>query len=266
MNDLKISLLIPTLGKRKFELERLLESLSIQHYPVFEAIIVSQDNYKEVQEICGKYQNSININHIEMYEKGISLARNVGLKRISGDIVILSDDDCWYPSESMGLIANLFIQNKDMDVLLTQIYDPIHGCLYKQYENKSLRINNSLLLMSKSSIELAFRKEDDGILFDEKFGLGAKYISGEENDFLIRCMKNKKIIIYKPIITVYHEKKIKEESKGQLIAKGAFYSKNFGFCISNLVLLRDLIKKHQNNYRWFWHGYYEYKRDIKRMD
>ena len=131
---------------------------------------------------------------------------------------------------------------------------------YKDYPKEKATLNRPIDVLSKSSIEIAFRRNEPIIEFDELFGLGGKYIAGEENDFLVRSLKRKKVIQYEPIITVYHERKDYKESKKQLIAKGAFYSKNFGFLISNLVLLRDLLKKHQNNYRWFWNGYFDYKK------
>ena len=121
-------------------------------------------------------------------------------------------------------------------------------------------IKKELSLLSKSSIEIAFKRDEPYLEFDVLFGLGGKYVAGEENDFLIRALRSKKVIQYEPIITVFHQKKTNRENEKQLIAKGAFYSKNFGFFISNLVLLRDLIIKHQNNYRWFWNGYYDYKK------
>lgn len=118
--------------------------------------------------------------------------------------------------------------------------DEVIICAYKSYGKTARNLNKTTNLLSRSSIEIAFRK-DDTILFDELFGVGATYVAGEENDFLIRCLKSKKVIVYKPITTVFHEKKARKESPAQLIAKGAFYAKHFGFIVSNLVLLRDFI-------------------------
>lgn len=266
MDSLKISILIPTLGKRKLELDRLLRSLLEQSYHNFEVIIITQDNHEIVRAVYKIYKNKINIHQIEINKRGLSLARNIGVSNVSGNIIILSDDDCWYPTYALKVIAESFEKEKNMDVLITQIYDPIQECMYKNYEKKTFKIKKKVSLLSRSSIEIAFRKRMEDIIFDEKFGLGAKYVAGEENDFLIRCLNKKYIIKYKPIITVFHEKKYNKNTKEQIIAKGAFYSKNMGFVISNIVLLRDLIKRHQNNYKWFWYGYYEYKKNDKRVD
>lgn len=255
----RISLLVPTLGQRKIELTRLLDSLVEQDYKNLEVVVISQDNHHTVDTLCDLYRCFFSIEHIKLNNKGLSLARNNGLSHATGEIIILSDDDCWYPKGSIKFIVKMFESHPTVDILLTQIYDPISDCSYKKYETTPMQLNKRTALLSKSSIEISYRNTQNSILFDEYFGLGARYVAGEENDFLVRCLKAKKRIFYFPQVTVFHEKKKHAETHAQLIAKGALYSKDFGFFISNAVLLRDLIKKRQNNYRWFWHGYYDFK-------
>lgn len=258
--ELKISLLVPTLGERESEFARLLDSLKAQSYRNLEIIVISQDNHQTVAALCEQYSGALAVKHLKSDIKGLSLSRNIGLKEATGEITVLSDDDCWYPSEAMSKIAAAFIENPQTDVLLTQIYDPLSDSAYKAYESEAKKISIITDLLSRSSIELSFRKRE-GIEFDERFGLGARYVAGEENDFLISCYKSGMNIFYKPEITVFHQKKTQKETAAQLNAKGAFYAKNFGFVISNMVLLRDLLKKHQNNYREFWNGYFDFKKN-----
>lgn len=259
--SIKISVLVPTLGAREHELERLFKSLIEQAYDNLELIIVAQDNFDKIKKLCNLYVTKLNIVIITSDIKGLSRARNLGLSHVSGDIILLSDDDCWYAKKALQKIAAFFDSHPNTNILLTQIYDPIAGTPYKNYSLKEKGITKSLDLLSRSSIEIAFRRTDPMPKFDERFGLGGKYVAGEENDYLIRSLRDNKIIQYEPFITVYHEKKHNAESNKQLIAKGAFYAKNFGFFISNAVLIRDLLLKHQNNYRWFWNGYFDFKKN-----
>lgn len=256
----KISILVPTLGDREKELKRLFESIAKQEYKNIEVIIISQGNHSAIKKICDNYSELFDIIFVSTDKKGLARARNIGLKNVTGEIVLLSDDDCWYEEHAFEKITTYFENTPNVDILLSQIYDPINNKPYKNYPTKKGIIHKELELLSKSSIEIAFKHSEPYIEFDELFGLGGKYIAAEENDFLIRSIRNKKVILYEPIITVFHQKKSGKSSEKQLIAKGAFYSKNFGFIVSNLVLLRDLLIKHQNNYRWFWHGYFDYKK------
>ena len=253
---MKISFLVPTLGSRENELKRLLNSLENQILKDFEVILVVQDNYDKVLKICDKYKK-MNTNCIYSNKKGLSINRNLGLKYCNGDIIILSDDDCWYPNYAT---IELELNFKGCDILLSQIYDKKNNKFYKKYSQNKYDINHRLELMSKSSIEIAFSKKIiDSIRFDESFGLGAQYICGEEVDFLLNAYINGYKIKYIPKIMVYHAIKEKNTYKAdQIVAKGALYAKHFNIIYGIFVCIRDLILKRENNITNFFRGYYEY--------
>ncbi|MDN5276157.1 MAG: hypothetical protein PWR01_122 [Clostridiales bacterium] len=250
---MKVSLLVPTLGEREAEINRLFQSLENQEYKNFEVIVVSQANHDKVRRIIDKYK-SLEIIHICLNKKGLSYARNRGLERCSGDIVVLSDDDCWYHKNSLKIIVEEFEKNPNLDVLLTQIYDYENNRLYKKYSNKRKRLRK-YDLMSRSSIEISFKRTSCTCLFDERFGLGSMYPCTEEVDFLINNYSKSKNYYYVPEVTVYHSVKYNNNDKDKLIAKGAFYGKNFNIIILLLVIIRDLIIKKQNNYKYLLKGY-----------
>lgn len=254
---MKISILVPTLGQRKKEIERLLSSIEVQNYKDIEVVIVSQDNYETVDKIIRNYIG-LNIIHIKTEVRGLSKARNLGLENCTGEIVVLSDDDCWYPQNAFEIIIKAFEKRKNARFILSQISDPDKKVLYKSYSSSESYINNKLQLMSKSSIEVAFKK--DLVMnkkFDERLGLGSEFVCGEEVDFLLSNYE-KNTIFYIPEVTVYHKKKENGSSNKQIIAKGAIYGKNFNICICLLVLLRDLMLKKENNFKYFFEGYNEY--------
>lgn len=254
---MKMSVLVPTLGKREKELVRLLDSLQNQYYNNYEVIVVTQVNHNFVEQIINKYKD-IDIVHVKINETGLSKARNRGLEVATGDIVILSDDDCWYPPDALKNISDKFKTNNNIEILLTQIYDPIKKELYKQYNKKEGYISNKLQLMRKSSIEIAFKRNMVFYSkFDERFGLGSRYVCGEEIDFLINNYKHN-TILYLPLVTVFHKKK-DNSNKDQIFAKGALYRKNYNFLICLCILIRDLIIKKENNFKNFTKGYLDFK-------
>ena len=255
----KISFLIPTLGERKREIGRLLQSLMRQTYRVFEVVFVAQDNFKQMDEICASYDSGIDIKLIKSSEKGLSKSRNRGIPFCTGDLIVLSDDDCWYPEDAAERIVKSFI-DYDIDVLLTQIYDFDNSRKYKDYSNEQSTVNTMFKLMSKSSIEIAYKRNDKtNLYFDELFGLGAQFVCGEEVDFLLNLYRNNSKILYRPIVTVYHEKKYSGSTRNQVVAKGAIYSKNFNRIIGTLICVKDLILRKENNFTAFFEGYNEYK-------
>lgn len=90
-----ITFVVPTLGERCNEFERLLASLDKQTDKRFELIVVSQGNYDQVEQWLSAFQ--LRSTHIKLGEKGLSRARNAAWPALKGDIVSFSDDDCWYP-------------------------------------------------------------------------------------------------------------------------------------------------------------------------
>lgn len=254
-----ISFLVPTLGERRNEIERLLQSLIKQTCKAFEVVFVAQDNFEQMDEICASYDGEIKINLIKSSEKGLSKSRNKGIPFCTGDLIVLSDDDCWYPEDATEKIVNLFTDN-DIDVLLTQIYDFDNSRKYKDYKDEQSTINSTFELMSKSSIEIAYKRTNKtNCYFDELFGLGAHFVCGEEVDFLLKLYRNNSKIMYVPIITVYHEKKYSGSTRNQVVAKGAIYSKNYNWFIGLLICVKDLIFRRENNFKGFFEGYNEYK-------
>lgn len=258
---MKISLIIPTLGERKKEMERLMESIIIQEACEIEVIVVSQKNSNVIQQICEKYIDNLEILHLTTDKRGLSHARNIGIERSTGDIILLSDDDCWYKKDAFKTIINFF-ETYNCDVLLTQIYDPINKCSYKKYPSKKRVIKFAYELLSKSSIEIAYiNKKLDHYMFDERFGLGAKYPNAEETDFLIRCWKEKKRILFVPYTTVFHlHKETKIKQRDLIRVKGALYAKDLNVFCGILVVIKDFVLRHENNFGDFWRGYCEFKK------
>lgn len=255
------SFLVPTLGDRKDELNRLLQSLDRQEFKDFEVVIVSQANHEDVENIIEDWQE-LHIIHVKLNRKGLSYARNQGLPYCSGEWVILSDDDAWYPDNGLKELSNC-ISSGNYNIVLSRIYDSEKEELYKNYDSNEKVITNKFQLMSRSSIEIAFKRENIAAIFDEEFGLGAKYVCGEEIDFLLKNFK-KGTIKYFPVTTVYHPKKEQKNTDNQLIAKGAIYAKHFGRFTAFLITVRDKLKKRRSNSKAFWQGYKDYKASLRR--
>lgn len=88
-----ISIIIPVYNCEKY-IERCLNSIESQSYPDYEVVIVndgSTDNTKEIIEKHRKSDKKI----ISLYQdnKGVSAARNTGLKNAHGNLIVFIDSD-----------------------------------------------------------------------------------------------------------------------------------------------------------------------------
>ncbi|MCA1060803.1 glycosyltransferase family 2 protein [Rossellomorea aquimaris] len=265
-----ISVIVPTLGTKPEQLRRLFESLDHQTYQDFEVIIVSQDNHDYItlalNDVTFKY------NHITIDRKGLSLARNIGIQHANGSILTFSDDDCWYNKDSFELVSSYFERNSNTDVACFQIYDPLSQSYYKQYDQNEQKQVSMRKILKKSSIEIFIatrRIPAELIHFDENFGLGAVYPSGEENIFLFDLAKNGQTISYSPDIVVNHEK---PEMQTRLnlrtfVGKGPMFKRMYNTPAAIILFVLFFAKKYNHldkPLRYFTNGFaeiFKYKKE-----
>lgn len=247
-----ISIVLPTLGERIYELERLFKSLLIQNYKNFEVILVAQDNFDDIKVLINRYSNSIDIKYIESEYKGLSVSRNIAMKNVNGEIVIFSDDDAWYFEDSLNIVKN---EINEKDIICLEIMDPIIKEKYKNYRNHKSNVGK-IQILKKSSIEICVnlnRVDKEKIVFDENFGLGSKNKSGEENIFLYNMLKLGKNIEYKSKVYIYHRKKKEINlSKEFIIDKfnllQYLYGKKLGNIFASYIVLKNIKKFNIGNF------------------
>lgn len=241
------SVVIPTLGTRAQEFERLLRSLHEQTYKNLEVIVVSQDNHMVVEEYLHRFPE-LNIHHIKATKKGLSLARNMAIPFIKGEIVTFSDDDCWYPKDALLNVKNAFDKKDSSDIVCFQIYDPSQDEYYKNYPMNDIDKLNMRQIFQKSSIEIFLKMKSlnkENLLFNEKFGLGAKYPSGEENILLSNLYRTGLKISYQNKVVVYHLKPSIESrlNFSAFMSKGPLFKEIFGPFKGFIMLTALFLKK-----------------------
>lgn len=228
---MKFSLLLPTLGNRVPEIHRLFNSIEAQTYNNLELIVVTQDNHEEVAKIIEEHSIE-NVKHIRINEKGISISRNAGLPYITGDILTFTDDDCWYAPNAFETVKK-YMEEYNPDIATFMHMDPDRNEYTKVYPNEK-QINFSkrhTLKQISFDIYVSIKNVPDyKIGFDERFGVGRNYNSGEENIYLMDLYnKGYKKMCFFPELIAYHPKKdnnyLDEKS---FVAKGPLFKRLFG--------------------------------------
>ncbi|MBS9775345.1 glycosyltransferase [Candidatus Gracilibacteria bacterium] len=202
-NKLTLGVLITTMNNG---IKRVKKELLPQLKDVDEVIIshqITDENISPEKENLGE-----NIKYVFMREKGLSKNRNNALKYATADICYICDDDLDFIEGFEKIIKNSYA-DIEADIITFQAQTPDGKKHFPIKEGKH----------SKSSIlriwswGITFKREviqKNNIIFDEEFGLGARYPVGEENIFLTDC--------YKKGLKMFHcEKSIvihKEESSG----------------------------------------------------
>lgn len=201
--NVEVSLIMATLN-RKIEVEKMLSSLSKQTYKNFEVIIVDQNEENFLENIIKSF-DSLNIKHIRIDKKGLSLARNIGLNYIEGKIVGFPDDDCQYKEDTLEEVVRFFYKNKEVGAVTGKLIRDIN----EKKGNKVVFVNKYSIWKKGISFTMFFRKNvvDEIGEFDEVLGVGSgtPFGSGEETDYMIRIIERKipfcntdKILVYHP--------------------------------------------------------------------
>jgi len=95
----KISIIIPVYNAEKY-LEQCLNSVLHQTYTNFEAILINDGSTDSSEKICKEFADKDNrIILISGPNRGSAEARNIGLKRASGEYIAFLDSDDWYDDD-----------------------------------------------------------------------------------------------------------------------------------------------------------------------
>ena len=194
----KFSLIIATLDRHEMLL-KCLNQLRSQTYRNFEVIVVDQTD-TQFDFCC--YEFSFEFIYIHIEVKGLSFARNVGIDNASGDYICLVDDDSLYDPKVLE-VANRVISQTHPTILGGQMIDPVSGKRKCYSKDAILRWWSSFRCIASPTmiIDRDFLRIHP---FDERFGVGATYGSGEETDIILAALKQKRLVLYSSEYKVYH--------------------------------------------------------------
>lgn len=187
-----------------------------------------------------------NITLFKRYEKGLSKSRNCVLDSVKAEVCLFADDDVIHKKNIDDIILNAFRSYPNADIITFQTETP-EGEKFKNYPD-TVYWHNKRTLLKVSSIEIAIKKnniEKHSIRFDETFGLGSTYPTGEEIIFLMDAYKKGLKILYLPVPIVIHPKEHSgaNYSPVLLAAKGAMFVRLFGLPLGTMMNIFFAFKK-----------------------
>jgi glycosyltransferase involved in cell wall biosynthesis len=222
-----------------------------------ELIIVNNGSTDKSLDVAHSLANDapITVQVLSEMAKGLSRARNHGIKASRGEIIVFIDDDCeWAPNYLEVLLQNYSDDTRTAihggrvelgdpgDLPLTiktegrrEVYDGsrhpggfVHGCNF---------------VVPRAVFEKIG-------LFDENFGVGALFRGGDDAEFVYRAFKAGVLILYIPDLVIYHYHGRKKKSDilklnwSYQIGNGALHAKH-GF--SDGLLLRNSYYNARNS-------------------
>lgn len=131
---------------------------------------------------------------IHTTERGLSKSRNMALKNAIGDICLLCDDDEVLEDDYVEKIVRAFKTYFKEQIIAFQLKHPLRKFSLKSYKIRFFQTANL------ASWQIAFKRTEvvNRVSFCEKMGAGTGNGGGEENKFLIDCIKQGLKIRYVP--------------------------------------------------------------------
>ena len=114
----RFSIIIPVYKTEK-ELSRCVESVLMQNFSDFEIILIDDGSPDQSGTICDDFVSSDERIHcVHQKNKGVSAARNEGIKLANGEyILFLDSDDKWNDSTALSQINNILKKNPRTELL-----------------------------------------------------------------------------------------------------------------------------------------------------
>lgn len=135
---------------------------------------------------------------------GLAINRNIAISQASSPILLISDDDVDYTEEGLCAVIDAFRSNKDIDVITFKHTSKSH---VKQYPSTPIDLTSPEKGYYVTSFEIAFRRESvqGKVWFNENFGIGATFPSGEEDIFMRDCLDLGLKGLFLPITIARHD-------------------------------------------------------------
>ncbi|MDE6741808.1 MAG: glycosyltransferase [Muribaculaceae bacterium] len=136
--------------------------------------------------------------------KGLSVNRNIALAMASAPVLLISDDDVDYTEEGLREVLDTFKNLNNVDIATFRYVSSSHS---KSYPSTQCDLASPAKGYFPTSFEIAFRRTSvqGTVWFNENFGIGATFPSGEEDIFLRDCLDIGLKGLFLPITIARHD-------------------------------------------------------------
>lgn len=240
-----LEILISTMDRNELSfLEPMFPGRNISEFNI---LIVNQTNTNTVLE-----SDLPNVRIINSFEYGLSKSRNLALTNAIGEIGLIADDDVVYHPNFDREILNAFAKYRNAAMITFQFSNE-NNLPRKKYINRERQITSLKNELDISSCEMAIRMDaiqKNKVRFNEFFGLGAKFPSGEETIFLKEMLNQKLPVFHVCKVIGKHPQKStgsQQENKGYIRGLSALKYLKYGtwsrFSLMRFIFLA--VKNHR---------------------
>lgn len=210
----KVSVIVCTRNRASL-LQRCLSSLGRLEPAPLELVVVDQSDGPESGRMVAAFEGRLPwLLHLPTPSRGLSRARNEGLRASRGEILAFTDDDCLARPDWVGQVAQVFAENPEVAAVTggslpvpTEASDPriLAATTWHPREPRVFRAPVDPGIVG-GGFNLSCRRlwaEKIGP-FDPELGPGGLFRGADDQDFLHRILRAGGVVRYDPRVVVAH--------------------------------------------------------------
>jgi GT2 family glycosyltransferase len=204
-------------------LGRCLEALA-GHKGAFEVLVVDQG------DTPAPIPGDPRFRHLPHHERGLAAGRNGGVSAAAGKVIAFLDDDAVPDSGYITAMEKCFEENAHLAAAAGRILALEDGRPYTRVHDGTPRLLGQRDWLRFLGGNFAIRRDvfDEIGPFDERFGAGRRWASGEETDYFFRMLYRNCRIAYVPAAVVRHPREPVEQAPRKLRQKLLAYGRGQG--------------------------------------
>jgi glycosyltransferase involved in cell wall biosynthesis len=241
--SVEVSVIIPTYNRSSFLIQAV-ESVLDQSFRNFELLIIDDGSIDETKDILKRFGERIN--YIYQEHKGVSKARNLGIKLSKGRFISFLDSDDLWKKEKLARQIEVFNQNKELMICYTNEIWIRKGRFVnpkKKHQKYSGWIFDKCLPLCIVSLSSAMIKRE---VFDEIGLFDEKLLACEDYDFWLRASRRYFFyFIEEPLI-------IKRGGHSDQLSKKYWGMDRFRVKSLSRLLREDNLSKEEKNLVYFY--------------
>jgi len=198
----QVAAIVPTLDRPEW-LERCLASLAAARPAFAEVWVADQGPGERGRAICERF----GAHWLHLDRRGLSRARNAALARARAEWVAYPDDDAEVASDVLARMAETLARHPDTAFVGARVTFPDSRTMQPGMDARGRVLERpDDVLRTTVSPGLFVRRDWVARVsgFDERFGVGAEFPSGEESDLLFRILAAGGTGVYDPALRVFH--------------------------------------------------------------
>jgi glycosyltransferase involved in cell wall biosynthesis len=241
-------------------LAQLLESLASLEVPAelpWELVVVDNGSTDGTAALLDACATRLPINRAYEGHKGLSRARNAGLRAARGDILAFTDDDCIPAPDWLSAIANEFDAEPALSGLggRVELHDPRDFPITIRTSRERERLTRVFQLPALMvGCNMAFRRSAMEAVgdFDVTLGAGTPVGSAEDTDYLYRALLLGLRIEYVPTVQVAHNHGRRDIEEVAQLKRS--YARGRGALLTKYLMRADRAMAYCAYYDLRWNG------------